>query len=310
MKPCLATLLVLTLIVSLCTCAASRLGGSTFDHDPVLLGDPGQEIGEETTDETTPQPRDLPYTPTTTAASGGDLEQETWNGEPPEATPADLVIDAHGEVSQEPWPMLTEEESAGGYIRLHNYVRIDYVNVYTQETYGAYYIVPEFTLESEAAQTCNREIREVCDPIVEEAVAYAATSPDVNVEIDYRTGRGYGAVSLCVCITSISDQYLVYTLDTQTGELLENHQIAALAGVPEEEYWELLRAALQAAQAKYSDEYRDDFYYDRLEKTCAEENLEEATLFLGSGGELMAVGKVYSIAGAEYYWRVFPVEVG
>ena len=301
MKPYLRLLLVLALTVSLCACAASRPGESAFRHDPVLLSDLNGAHAA-VTQETDPQPTDFPHTPVTFPSGEEHLVEETeW------ASSGDLAAN-FGVVSQEPWPTLTEEESAGGLLRLYNHVQINYTKADSPETVQARYIIPEFVLDSEDARECNREIREICDPIVERAIASAAVSGEVEVEIDYFAGRGHGAVSLCVCINAKFSQYLVYTLDTQTGERLDNARIAAFYGISEEEYVDVLKTAFRFQQARHTGDREDHIYHDLLEKTCARENLEEATLFIGPHGELMVMGKMYTDSGEGYRWLTFRVE--
>lgn len=307
MKPYLRLLLVLALTVSLCACAASRPGESAFRHDPVLLSDLSGAHAA-LAQETDPQSTDFPYTPVTFPSDEGNLVEETGETEPPQVSSADLETDFRGEVSQEPWPTLTEEESAGGLLRLYNHVRINYTKADSPETVQARYIIPEFVLDSEDAEACNREIREICDPIVEQAVSSAAVSGEVEVEIDYFAGRGHGAVSLCVCINGKSSQYLVYTLDAQTGARLDNARIAAFYGISEEEYMDVLKTAFRFQQARHTGDREDHIYHDLLEKTCARENLEEATLFIGPHGELMVMGKMYTDSGEGYRWLTFRVE--
>ena len=306
MKPYLRLLLVLALTVSLCACAASRPGESAFRHDPVLLSDLSGAHAA-LAQETDPQSTDFPYTPVTFPSDEGNLVEETGGTEWALASSGDLAAD-FGVVSQEPWPTLTEEESAGGLVGLYNHVRISFAGDGHPDADQSRYIVPEFTLDSEAAEACNREIREICDPIVERAIASAAVSGEVEAEIDYFTGRGHGAVSLCVCINGKSSQYLVYTLDTQTGERLDNARIAAFYGISEEEYMDVLKTAFRLQQAKHTGDREDRIYHGLLEKTCARENLEEATLFIGPHGELMVMGKMYTDSGEGYRWLTFRVE--
>ena len=46
------------------------------------------------------------------------------------------------------------------------------------------------------------------------------------------------------------------------------------------------------------------WYYAQLEKTISDENVEEAVLFVDGIGGLEAVMKIYSLAGADWYYHL------
>lgn len=277
MKKPIALFVCLALACSLYACAESR-------QDETV---PTEGLGA------TEKPADPTESQTLTPVSDGNLG-----------------VERGGQVSEDPWPVLTEEESAGGYVRLHNYVRIDYVDAYTQEPYDARYIVPEFTLDSEDALACNQEIWETCDPIVEQAIEHAKTSPYVDVEISYMAGYWNGAVSICVKITSTGDWYLVYTLDTQTGERLDDMEVALRAGVREEDYWQTLERTALLAHSGWIDEGAPmGSFIEMRDMSRSRENLEAMELFLGNGGTLMTRVTVYNDIGSGRHSIVVPVEV-
>ena len=45
-------------------------------------------------------------------------------------------------------------------------------------------------------------------------------------------------------------------------------------------------------------------YYTQLEKTISDENVEDAVLFVDGSGELEAVMRIYSLAGADWYYHL------
>ena len=45
-------------------------------------------------------------------------------------------------------------------------------------------------------------------------------------------------------------------------------------------------------------------YYAKLEKTISDENVEDAVLFVDGSGELEAVMRIYSLAGADWYYHL------
>ena len=103
--------------------------------------------------------------------------------------------------------------------------------------------------------------------------------------------------------------YAVYGYDFVTDTRLTNEMILEQRGLNAELYKENLR---EKAQLMFEDMYgtipqesREGMgYYTQLEKTISDENVEDAVLFVDGSGELEAVMRIYSLAGADWYYHL------
>ena len=76
--------------------------------------------------------------------------------------------------------------------------------------------------------------------------------------------------------------------------------------------WSFLSYARNAAGNKFGDysNYPSDmlqFAEDQYHKTVMDENLQDTQLFFDGNGTLCMVVRIFSMAGADYYWHVVPL---
>ena len=103
--------------------------------------------------------------------------------------------------------------------------------------------------------------------------------------------------------------YAVYGYDFETDHRVTNEMILEKRGINAEVYKENLR---EKAQLMFEDIYgtipqesrQEMGYFSQLEKTISDENVEEAVLFVDGFGELEAIMKIYSLAGADWYYHL------
>lgn len=101
--------------------------------------------------------------------------------------------------------------------------------------------------------------------------------------------------------------YTPYNLDLITGEALDGEALMALLGVDADE----LKALEQTVMGEeFTHEYGtgeavtdEAFYAQQYERTTALENTQTDRLWVAGDGQLTFVGRIYSLAGAEYYER-------
>ena len=100
----------------------------------------------------------------------------------------------------------------------------------------------------------------------------------------------------------------VYTLDVDTGELVDGEDMALLCGMTFDQLKKTAQDALQAYfESLYKSAEQDDFYETQLERTLSPENLETVTFYRTETGALMMQATVYSLAGAQSYERMIPI---
>ena len=103
--------------------------------------------------------------------------------------------------------------------------------------------------------------------------------------------------------------YAVYGYDIESDSRVTNDMILEKRGITAEFYKDNLR---EKAKLMFEDmngtippESREEMgYYSQLEKTISDENVAEAVLFIDGLGELEAIMKIYSLAGADWYYHL------
>lgn len=102
------------------------------------------------------------------------------------------------------------------------------------------------------------------------------------------------------------DFYMTMNYSFSAQRELSREEMLALAGLDEDGF--LQRAAEVAGEAfgdpsKYPSDMMQ-FAEDQYSKTVMPENLQLARLFFNSSGKLCMAVPIYSMAGADYYWRI------
>jgi|GEM_PF-6276393 len=105
-------------------------------------------------------------------------------------------------------------------------------------------------------------------------------------------------------------EYEVYNISISQGRILSDEEFLAVCCIEYDEYLNGARDVLGSyycskfeAIKEYAgdDENQMRFYKEQLMKTIDEENVKLAHPYINESGELMIVGRVYSLAGADYY---------
>lgn len=171
--------------------------------------------------------------------------------------------------------------------------------------------VPMFILNTPDARACNDAFLGDCASVLDELERSQEeeTSP-WTAGIHYEAWIYDGTVTLLVSVESMVDvdSYYVYTLDVDTGELVDGEDMALLCGMTFDQLKKTAQDALQAYfESLYKSAEQDDFYETQLERTLSPENLETVTFYRTETGALMMQATVYSLAGAQSYERMIPI---
>ena len=124
----------------------------------------------------------------------------------------------------------------------------------------------------------------------------------------YYTASKNGRV-LSVMIAQLFDgdssYYTPYLLDLSTGERMSGRDLLDRMGLSAEDVSAAELAIMgQEFEYQYGAESlgeNADFYEEQYERTVSEDNAELSRLWLGDGGELNFVARIFSMAGAEFY---------
>lgn len=113
---------------------------------------------------------------------------------------------------------------------------------------------------------------------------------------------------------NLSRFYTVYNIDIYTGERVSNKEIFECIGTTENKVKEVLQQSYHNAfLLKFptiSELYEDYTQSMEYKSTVSEENLSlDVPMFLGLNKSLKLVGKIYSPAGAIYYYSIVDVSL-
>lgn len=160
-------------------------------------------------------------------------------------------------------------------------------------------VLPRIILECEGAQTINEQLESQFAPLAED--------PECE-GMHYECYKGAERVlSLLMTVYGPNDTvfYTPFNLDLTTGQALSGGELLQLLDVDADKLSNLEQAVMgeefthQFGTLK--DQMDEDFYNEQYIRTTDPENVETERLWLGGDGQLYFVGRIYSMAGAEFY---------
>ncbi|MBQ4369474.1 MAG: hypothetical protein II784_00580 [Oscillospiraceae bacterium] len=105
-------------------------------------------------------------------------------------------------------------------------------------------------------------------------------------------------------------EYEVYNISISQGRMLSDEEFLAVCCIEYDEFLSGVKDILGSYYCRSYEVFKDyadgnddqmAFYKEQLMKTIDEENVKLAHPYINESGELMIVGRVYSLAGADYY---------
>lgn len=192
-----------------------------------------------------------------------------------------------------------------------------YTETYTDE-FGTYvWRIPEIMLSGDDVESINNEIWETLftGAIIRnhEGIQKGSTFVAYDV-IDYSWAVNGNILSLVITTsdpsTSWTDFY-VYNVDITTGSEISRDTLLSTYGYSLDDYYKLAEQALGSQFWSGWDRDNENFqnnsfvswFNDALQKTISQENIDQSFPYINSKGELCIIAKVYSLAGADYYWN-------
>lgn len=200
----------------------------------------------------------------------------------------------------------------------------EYVGVYKQthlrysdsvgNSYDADFAVPEIKIGGEDAAEANEEIREECMPQYNDSVEASENLTSlICMGINYEYWTNDNLLTLLVTLESSwgQNQYLVYTFDLNTKKELDTEDIAPMYNMTERE----LESKIEQTMLDYYNEQyssvsseMQNSVNEQRSKTVSEDNVDDAEVYPDKNGELYIHCDIYSIAGAERYEHLLPLE--
>ena len=157
-------------------------------------------------------------------------------------------------------------------------------------------VLPRITVDCAGARTINDQIW----------AQFSGLADDPMCDVYYEVFKGTDRVLSILMVKRINDSsyYTPFNLDLATGVALSGAELLELIGQDETELRELETALLgQEFTYQYGGMESEDgeFYAQQYARTTDPDNADTQRVWLGYGGELYFAGRIYGLAGAEYY---------
>lgn len=176
---------------------------------------------------------------------------------------------------------------------------------FVEDLWPGEHVLPRITVDCPGAEEINAAIESEFSSIAE----------DPLWELRYEAAKGAsGRVLSVVMIKSANDwtEYTPYNLDLLTGEALTGPELLALLGQDEAELKNLESALLGEEFTRQfgSGEGISDaeFFEGQRQRTTSLDNTQVDRIWFSGDGTLCFAGRIYGIAGAEYY--EYPLSTG
>lgn len=275
MKNFLLIILSLALLLSLCACSTSAFPAASPSASPAEQS-AAPSAGASPAVSETPAPETETPAPTASASPAS-----------PSASDAQSAADKYVSVQ---YDMSGEYTDSVG-------------NVYNYS-----YSVPRFDI-SDAADSVNQEIYDSLMPLIDEAQELMNGGFSLLVSgISYDAYLNGSIVSV-VARANYDGTYMnyyVWSMDAESQSVADADALFAYTGMGADGTT-LSDVAAACVGEYYAAQYKDltnSFIREQYDKTLSAENLSEARYYLGEGGALFAVVKIYTVAGAEYYYEI------
>ena len=182
--------------------------------------------------------------------------------------------------------------------------------------------IPKIMLDDPDVVKINEEIwAELYDNTVQNTLETVLQGGSVGNGISYQWAVNEDILSLCIRCDPWDwawTDFYVYNVSVSTGKELSDRKVYQAAGFTSSDYRERVKEA--AGSSFWSgfpedpswmenfDPYYAELFNTQLERTIAQENIDQAIPFLNKDGQLCIVIPVYSIAAADYYWTLLNLE--
>ena len=295
MKKFFVALLAFALIIALCGCNAAGLVPAAPSSSQTASVSVPSSSGN-----VTEAPKNAPE------EAGQSLPEVSGAAEAP-AEPA--APDASGSsVSGAP---LKEDESADKYISIAFSESGEYSDI-PGNKYNYSYIIPCFTLSGGDVEQINQNIYDVLYPEIEENLKSMKDGFSIYlIDVGYDAYLNGSVLSL-VCKLRLDfdiSEYYIWNLNIETGKLFSDEELFDMTGMGHD--GTSLLDVTAACVGRYCTENTPDldvsFVREQYEKTISTDNLSQARYFFDENGDLQCFVRIFSVAGAGYYYRIIPL---
>ncbi len=173
--------------------------------------------------------------------------------------------------------------------------------------------IPMIETSGEDAVRLNRAVYAALEPAVKEAKNSMADGCSLIVNrVDYTVYVNGQLISI-LCETDTDwgfESYYTVNYDASTHSEVNRTELLLRYGMQEEDFLAKAKALVEDYfQEHYSTVPRDDFYWDRHDRSVDAQNFkEDCCLFVNDSGQLCMIPKLYSFAGGDYYYHIFALD--
>lgn len=173
--------------------------------------------------------------------------------------------------------------------------------------------IPAIQASGTDATRLNQELFSTLYPDVKAAKDAMEENTSLGIcRVDYTICINDQLISL-VCETDTDwgfESYFTVNFDAATKTEVTDEQLLERFGMTKDQF--LAQAVLvmqQYFEQNFSKIDHDQMYWDRYNKSIAKENFtSDCQLYVNEGGQLCMIVKLYSLAGADYYYHIFVVK--
>ena len=165
-------------------------------------------------------------------------------------------------------------------------------------------VIPRIKLNCPGAESINAAIQGT----------FVELAEDPMFEVHYECAIGAGRYLSVLMVEKINDSlfHTAYNLDLATGEQITGSEMLTLLGQDEgalkSNELELMGEEFTRQYGALIGQMDQNFYDMQYARTTAIGNADTENLWFGTDGQLYFAGKLYSMAGAEYY--EYPIPTG
>ena len=173
--------------------------------------------------------------------------------------------------------------------------------------------IPAIQASGTDATRLNQELFSALYPDVKSAKDAMEEGTSLGIcQVDYKISINGQLISI-VCETDTDwgfESYYTVNFDASSKTEVTDEQLLQRFGMTKEQF---LEQAVQVMRQHFEQNYaqidHDQMYWDRYNKSVAKENFtSDCQLFVNDGGQLCMIVKLYSLAGADYYYHIFVVK--
>lgn len=172
--------------------------------------------------------------------------------------------------------------------------------------------LPMIETEGADALRLNRELYDALYPAVKDAQDSMAGAYSLAVtRVDYTVYVNGQLISiLCEIDTNWGfESYYTVNFDASDYTEVKRAELLQRFGLAEDSFPDVAAARMEAwFREEYEAVPQDEMYRDRHDKSVAPGNfLQDCSLYVNDSGKLCMIPKLYSFAGADYYYHIFEI---